>query len=81
MQQRNQRKVIYMQLCLKLAKNYRKTRQQETGTKVTYAIKELKTHPEKLQKHIELKKARYEYNTKLTTQQNWKNIEKKYTQL
>jgi len=76
MQQNNQHKVIYMQLCLKLAKNYRKTKHQETGTTIAYDIKELKTHPRKLQRRMELKKDHYEYNNKLTTKQNWRNIEK-----
>ena len=33
MQQDKQHKTIYMQICLKLAKNYRKTPKPETGTK------------------------------------------------
>jgi len=76
MQKSNRRKVIHMQICITLAKNYRKTRHGETGTKITYDIRELKTHPEKLQNHMELKKEHYEYKTNLTTQQKWRNVEK-----
>merc|ERR1712114_18409 len=43
MQKSNRRKVIHMQICITLAKNYRKTRHGETGTKITYDIRELKT--------------------------------------
>jgi len=52
MQQDKQHKAIYMQICLKLAKNYRKTPKPETGTQITYNIQDLKQQPGKLKKKM-----------------------------
>jgi len=76
MQQDKQHKSIYMQICLKLAKEYRRTPKPETGTKITYNIQDLKLHPEKLKKCLELQTQHFEYDNNKTTQQNWTLIEK-----
>jgi len=77
MLQEKQHNVIYMQICVKLMRNYRKNAKPETGTEITYNIQDLRLYPEKLTKHMELKEETYEYQKEQTPQQNWGKIEKK----
>jgi len=77
MHQGEQQNAIYMQICLKLMKNYRKDCNPETGTKCPHNIHDIKPIPERLQQYMGLKQKTYEYDNKTPHQ----NLQKMETQL
>jgi len=71
MQLQHRRKVLVMQICLKLMRRYKNHTHPESGTNVKYDIRPLRSHPQKLdayaKQHLEIQNA----DTKETLTTQW----------